>query len=242
MAAGAYRGPGERLKKLTSRFAMLLATAGILPLLVYGAVSIYSLRVGTRQSVVTGNVNVARRAAEQIQLYIDTNIKVMRAVASDLDGTDLQAWQQDRILKNYVIEFPEFREITLFGATGAAVASSRVGRPELRADQVGTSVGDNVMMSPITVDDDLLPTAVIGIRLRHLNESTGWLQGELRLEEMWRMVDRIRVGQQGFALIVANEGQLVAHGDPNQKPRVARGDNLQSHPLVQRLECEGVEP
>ena len=91
-------------------------------------------------------------------------------------------------------------------------------------------------MSPITVDDDLLPTAVIGIRLRHLNESTGWLQGELRLEEMWRMVDRIRVGQQGFALIVANEGQLVAHGDPNEKPRVARGDNLQSHPLVQRLQ------
>jgi signal transduction histidine kinase len=224
------------LKKITSRFAMLLATAGILPLLVYGAVSIYSLRVGTRQSVVTGNVNVARRAAEQIQLYIDTNIKILRAVASDLDGTNLQAWQQDRILKNYVIEFPEFREITLFGATGAAVASSRVGRPELRADQGGTSVGDNVTMSPITVDDDLLPTAVIGIRLRHLNESTGWLQGELRLEEMWRMVDRIRVGQQGFALIVANEGQLVAHGDPNQKPRVARGDNLQSHPLVQRLQ------
>jgi signal transduction histidine kinase len=101
---------------------------------------------------------------------------------------------------------------------------------------VGAPVGDNVTMSPITVDDDLLPTAVIGIRLRRLNESTGWLQGELRLEEMWRMVDRIRVGQQGFALVVAKEGQLVAHGDPNEKPRVAQGDNLQSHPLVQRLQ------
>ncbi|RPH62604.1 MAG: hypothetical protein EHM89_05320, partial [Acidobacteria bacterium] len=83
------------MKKITSRFAMLLATAGILPLLVYGAVSIYSLRVGTRQSVVTGNVNVAKRAAEQIQLYIDTNFKILRAVASDIEGTNLLAWQQD---------------------------------------------------------------------------------------------------------------------------------------------------
>jgi len=90
-------------------------------------------------------------------------------------------------------------------------------------------------MSPMTVDDDLLPTAVIGIRLRRLNQSTGWLQAEIRLEEMWRMVDRIRVGGRGFALVVAKEGQLIAHGDPNQKPRVAQGDNLQDHPLVQRL-------
>jgi signal transduction histidine kinase len=224
------------LKTITSRFAMLLATAGIVPLLVYGVVSIYSLRQGTIQSVVTGNVNVAKRAAEQIQLYIDTNIKILQALAADLENTNLESWQQERILRNYLLEFPEFSEITLFDATGAPVASSRVGRPQLRADQVGNPVRENVTLTPIAVDDDLLPTGVIGIRLSHLNQPAGRLQGQLRLEEMWRMVDRIRVGEHGFALITAKEGQLVAHGDPNQKARVARGDNLQDHPLVQRLQ------
>jgi signal transduction histidine kinase len=224
------------LKKITSRFAMLLATAGIVPLLAYGVVSIYSLRSGTRQSVVTGNVNVAKRAAEQIQLYIDTNIKILQALGSDLENTNLEAWQQERILKNYLLEFPEFREITLFDAAGGPVATSRVGKPQLRPDLVGTLVRENVTLSPITVDDDLLPTGVIGIRLKRLNQATGWLQGELRLEEMWRMVDRIRVGEHGFALVVVKEGQLIAHGDPNQKPRVAQGDNLQNHPLVQELQ------
>jgi signal transduction histidine kinase len=52
---------------------------------------------------------------------------------------------------------------------------------------------------------------------------------------MWRMVDRIRVGDQGFALVVAPNGQLIAHGNPNEKARVARGDNLSSHPLVQLI-------
>src|SRR6185369_178476 len=35
-----------------------------------------------------------------------------------------------------------------------------------------------------------------------------------------------------FALVVTNEGQLLAHGNPLAKSQVARGDNLKSHPLV----------
>ena len=46
------------------------------------------------------------------------------------------------------------------------------------------------------------------------------------------MVDRIRVGDQGYALVVAANGQLIAHGNSNEKPRVARGDNLATQPLV----------
>ena len=215
---------------------MLLATAGVLPLAAYGAVSIYSLREATRQSVVTGNVNVARRAAEQIQLYIDTNVKILRTLASNLSSTNLDAQQQDRILKNHVLDFPEFSEITLFDAAGSAIASSRAGQPELTADRAGIQIGNGITMSPIAVDDDLLPTSVVTIGITRLNRPSGWLQGELRLEELWRMVDRIRVGERGFALVVANQGRLIAHGDPNQKTRVAQGDNLLGHPVVDWLE------
>ncbi len=220
------------MKRITSRLAALLAAAAVLPLLSYGVVSIYSLRDGTRQSVVSGNLNSARRAAEQIQLYIETNVKILQAVASDLEGTNLEPWQQDRILKNYVLEFPEFRELTLYDATGSPVATSRVGKSVLQIPQSGTTLGNGITMSPMSVDDDLLPTSVVGIRLTHAGRPSGWLAGEISLEEMWRMVDRIRVGRQGFALVVASDGRLIAHGDPNQKPRVARGDNLRDHPLV----------
>ena len=63
----------------------------------------------------------------------------------------------------------------------------------------------------------------------------GWLVGRLNLEAMWRMVDRIQVGDQGYALVVTSEGQLLAHGNPDAKSRVARGDNLLSHPLIERV-------
>ena len=95
------------MSRITSRFALLLAAAGILPLVVYGAVSIYSLRDATRRSVVTGNENVARRVAEQIGLYVQTNIDILQSVAGNLADTDLAQWQQDRILKHAVLDFAQ---------------------------------------------------------------------------------------------------------------------------------------
>ncbi|HTM47455.1 MAG TPA: cache domain-containing protein, partial [Bryobacteraceae bacterium] len=227
------------MKRITSRIALLLAAAAILPLAAYGMVSIYSLRTGTQTSVISGNINVANRAAQEILLYINTNVKILQTLASDLEDTNLQAWQQDRILKNYVLTFPEFREITLYDATGSQVASSRVGASKLQVPQSGIRFGNDVTMSPIAVDDDLLPTSVVGIRLAHVGQASGWLVGQINLEEMWRMVDRIRIGQQGFALVVASEGQLIAHGNPNEKARVARGDNLKDNQLVQKIHSLG---
>ncbi len=220
------------MKRITSRFVFLLAAAGILPLLVYGAVSIFSLRDATRRSVIAGNENVARRVAEQIGLYVQTNVDILQSVAGNLGDTNLAQWQQDRILKNAVLDFPEFREISLFDAAGSQVASSRVGESKAQFPQSGTSFGPNITLSPIGIDDDFLPRAVVGIKQNQFGQSAGSLVGEISLEEMWRMVDRIRVGDQGYALVVAKDGLLIAHGNSNEKPRVARGDNLATQPLV----------
>src|SRR6185295_9572589 len=50
--------------------------------------------------------------------------------------------------------------------------------------------------------------------------------------EMWRMVDQIRIGEHGFALVVAPGGELIAHGDPDKKALVAQTRNMSSHPLM----------
>jgi hypothetical protein len=94
-----------RIRHISTRFALLLGTAAVLPLLAYGVISIVSLQRGTRQSVVTGNQNVALRAAEEIRRYVFTNTELLKALAADLQNTGLETWQKDRILKNYVLQF-----------------------------------------------------------------------------------------------------------------------------------------
>jgi signal transduction histidine kinase len=87
-------------------------------------------------------------------------------------------------------------------------------------------------MSPLRLDDDLLPTSQFSIDLSHLGRESGWLVGEFSLEEMWRMVDAIRLGERGFALVVGLDGALIAHGNPDRKALVAQAVNLKDHPLL----------
>jgi signal transduction histidine kinase len=224
-----------RIRHIATRFALLLAVAAVVPLLAYGFVSLLSLQRGTHDSIVTGNQNVATRAAEEIRRYVTTNADLLQALAADLQETGLEQWQQKRILTNYVLRFREFREITLFDEGGGVVASSRVGPPTLEIPKGQSLTVDGVAMSPITVDNDLLPTVVFGIHLTRLTQPAGWLTGEFSLEEMWRTVDGIRIGGHGFAMVVAPNGELVAHGDPDKKALVALARNMMDHPLVQAL-------
>jgi two-component system, NtrC family, sensor kinase len=220
-----------KIRRIATRFAILLGLAAVLPLIAYGIVSILSLQRGTRESVVNGNENVAVRAAEEIRRYVVTNAELLKALSADLQDTGLDRRQQDQILKNYVLQFREFREITLFDAQGAMIASSRVGKPRVVIPKNAQLTIDGVMMSPIRVDEDMLPTSVFAIRLSHLSQPAGWLAGEFSLEEMWRMVDQIRIGDHGYALVIAPGGELIAHGDPDKKALVAETRNMSGHQL-----------
>jgi signal transduction histidine kinase len=220
-----------KIRHISTRFALLVGLAAVLPLIAYGVVSILSLQRGTRESVVSGNQNVAVRAAEEIRRYVVTNAELLKALSADLQDTGLDRRQQDQILKNYVLQFREFREITLFDEHGGMIASSRVGKPRVVIPKNPQVTIDGVAMSPIRVDEDLLPTSVFAIRLTHLGQPAGWLAGEFSLEEMWRMVDQIRIGDHGFALVVAPGGELVAHGDPDKKALVAQTRNMNRHEL-----------
>ena len=214
---------------ITTRFVMLVATAAVAPLMLYGAVSVYSLRAGTRQSVTGGNLNVAGRAAEQIDQYMGHHVTVLRSIAADLRDTRLEPWQEVVILKNHVLDLDVFRELTLFASDGSVIATSRLGSPRL--DPPPQTSSDQPIIADVSVDDDFLPTTTVSLPVAH-REGRAWLAGQVSLEELWRMVDRIRVGQEGFALVVAEGGQLIAHGDPDQKPRIAAGENLSDHALV----------
>jgi len=109
------------MRRITSRFVLLIATAAVLPLVVYGMVSITSLRSGTGTSVKEGNQKVAQQAAEQVAMYMRQNKRVLQSIGLELSAAALETWQQERVLKDYVLQFPEFREITVFNASGRAL-------------------------------------------------------------------------------------------------------------------------
>ena len=115
------RHPLDAVKRISTRFALLMAAAAVVPLLAYGAVSILFAADGAQQAVIQGNLNVARqrRRADRAVRHRAAS-RSSRPSAADLQQTGLKQWQQDRILKNFVLEFPEFAELTLLDDNGGA--------------------------------------------------------------------------------------------------------------------------
>ena len=81
------------------------------------------------------------------------------------------------------------------------------------------------------LDDDALPTTDLSLRLKDESDQAAWLVGRLSLEELWRFVDRVRVGEAGYALVYSADQRLIAHGDPVKKRMVALFGTDQAAPL-----------
>ncbi|HEY8551001.1 MAG TPA: sensor histidine kinase [Vicinamibacterales bacterium] len=229
------------MSTIRARLLLLVATAAIAPLVAYGFVSLQLLRTATSQSATAEAEAVAESAAGQIERYVQHNLDLIEAVAADLSYTSLSHWQQERILRNYVIAFPAFSELTLFDESGRAIASSRLTAPTLTLTGDPPPAGAP-RVAPIQIDDAMLPSTEVTLRVELGGSSVAYLVGGLRLEELWKLVDQIRVGGRGHALLVDETGRLLAHGDPDQKPAVARGEDLAWHPLIHQQSQQGPSP
>jgi signal transduction histidine kinase len=216
------------VRRITSRFVLLIATAAVLPLVVYGVVSVWSLRGGTDYSVRAGNLNVATQAAEEVGMYMANNTRLLRSVGAELTATALTPWQQERILKDYILAVPEFKEVTLFDASSRPLATSAVGQTKLAVPEPAQRRPDRPYIARLTLDNDGLPTTMIAIHLGRAQDSAGWVVGEISLEELWRMVGTIKVGEHGYALIVSDDGHLIAHGNPDEKRHIIDPDQTRA--------------
>lgn len=117
------------MTKLSTKLIVLLIAAALLPLTLFGLLTIWTAREAAFQEVNQGHLAVAKRAADQIQSYVADRVEILQALAQHLGQTDLQPWQKERVIKNYVIQFNEYRQIVLTDVKGREIATSRLGVP-----------------------------------------------------------------------------------------------------------------
>jgi signal transduction histidine kinase len=227
VAVEAGGGPeGVAVKRITSRFVLLIATAAVLPLVVYGLVSVSSLRRGTDASVGQGNQAVARQIAARIQEYFRNNRRVLASLGVELRGTQLEAWQEARVLRDHVLDFQEFGEISVFDGAGRLRATSRIGASTLTIPESIALTGqgkDAFHVATPYIDADALPTTTIAVPLVGGGDDPGWIVASISLEQLWRTVDSIKVGNDGYALLIDEQAKLLAHGHPDDKGLIASG-------------------
>ena len=245
------------MKKISSKLILLLILSSLAPLLLFGIISILSSRNTAYKSISEGNLNVALRASEQIDLYATNGIRILNAIAQNINRTNLNDWQKETIIKNYVNNFAEFESISVTDRTGRIVVTSElVGvlenesateafltvskPPSYLSPQMGEEKGGGILKrevykSEVFISDNLVPLMTIAVPIIRLNEFEGMITGEINLTNMWRLVDSIRIGNSGFAFVVSKSGLLIAHGDSSSKVRVIQEENLKDMDIIKTV-------
>jgi len=119
-----------------------------------------------------------------------------------------------------VLQLKEFREITLFDEP--APPSPRARRqPRVTIPQTQRHA-ERVAMSPLRVDERRPADDVFAIHLTKAQSAVRLARRRVQPRRNWRMVDRIRIGDNGYAMVIAPDGTLIAHGDPDKKALIAQ--------------------
>jgi len=231
------------MKKISNKLISLLASAAIIPMLVYGIVSIWASRSTAIRTITQGNLRVAKRAAEEIGLYIKNSEDILKSLAENISRADLAEWQKERVIKNYVLNFREFQEIHLTDIKGNIVVSSRPGRDNTLKGDVGgfmdqgikSALKGNIFKSNVFISPNLIPVMILAIPLYSLNKIEGALVSVINLVSMWNLVDEIKIGKSGYTYVVSSSGVLIAHGRGDEKARVLRHERFDDLEIVKKV-------
>lgn len=220
------------------RLIIMLIISALLPLLLFGLISILRARDANYKAVVQGNLNAAIRASQEIELYIRNAISILKGLANNLNRIYLEDWQKEAILKNYVINFEELRRIYVTDRDGRILittGTTREIRDERERRAIESALKGVPYLSEVYISDNLIPNMIVSLPIIRLKELDGVIVSEINLRHMWNLVDSIRIGKRGYAWVVSKEGVLIAHGDPNEKARVVLSEKVMDMEIVRRV-------
>jgi len=216
------------MMRISTKLIILLVSAALVPLVLFGIFSIMTSRAANYRSVSEGNLNVAKRAADQIELYVQNGIQILKGIAENVNRIRLEPWQKETIIKNYVINFEQFHEIYVTDRKGMQAATTDLGAEltdKSKDPAVITALKGEAHRSTVYISDQLVPMMTISVPIIRLNEVDGVVVGIIDLVDMWNLVDSIRIGHQGFSFVISEGGMLIAHGRDDAKPSVIKQEN-----------------
>lgn len=223
-----------KVNSLSAKLIILLITAVLVPLSLYGVLSIGASRHYNFKVITEGNSNVARRAAEEIDLYVTNSIAILNALSQNIGRFNIPSHEQELILSNYILNFPELQQIVITDREGGESISADGKSLENRSHDVAyqTAIKGEIYKSEVFLSKNMTPSMTIALPLKRLNAIEGVAIADISLIAMWRLVDNIKIGESGYAFVVSGDGRLIAHGLGDGKVRVLSHENMKSLEIV----------
>ncbi|HKY62977.1 MAG TPA: sensor histidine kinase [bacterium] len=216
------------MRTLRGKLILLLLVSALLPLAIYGVLSLYNSQKILKTTIQDSYAEIAKRTAGEISLYLEHARALLETLVADLANTDLSAGQTRRIVENYVIRFSEFERILLFDSAMQATLStdaktSKEDQPPVALLQEAAAGRPN--FSKAYLSADLTPVIWYLVPMRAGTKVQGVLAAQIDLMRMWEWVGGTQLGKGGYVTVVDRSGQVVASGDPFYKQAILSSDS-----------------
>jgi hypothetical protein len=200
---------------------LLLTLVGIAPLAAYGWVALASAEHTAAEQVREGNRRAARAIAGHIAAYADGERRLIAAIgaavqhARDPHGRQL-------VLDAYDLDFPHLHDPVVYDRGGHVVAGAEPAEHgESYQDLARRALAGEHTQSRIEAMTDrgelFGHTITIGEPIMVAGKPEGAIVCRYDLVGIWPAVDPVRVGKNGVVRLLAHDGRLLAHGDPEER-------------------------
>ena len=122
------------IHRIATKILATLTVVSTLAVIATGAVLVALSGRTLRSNISERNLQIARRASNEISLYIENSISDVKA-AADVLAALKDPWIQDILLENLSMTFKRFQSIYLVTETGEVIASTHLDGKEVESFQ-----------------------------------------------------------------------------------------------------------
>ncbi len=207
---------------------VLLAAASLVPLVVFGLMAITSSQETAIAEVRAGNERLAGSIARRIAAHIEGDSDQLQVIGAAI----VQARRPEQAQNAFSLEFPALHALTVVDTAGARVAGPGAGDDPDLADVTKRALAGEPASAPVrpasaSSTGPFAHTIAVAEPITIAGERAGAVAARVDLVHIWEPINSVKVGRRGFVRLVASDGTLLAHGDPEERRHVFSGaDNL----------------
>ena len=222
-------------RKIQRRLILNFVGLGVLPILIASFLLIGLTENNVQTYIFERNLEIARRASNGISLFVKEPLTILNTMAQSRDIIEMERFTQSRYVNKIQNKYNIFRKIFILDRSGMSVVTTSFGE-ELKNYQrepvYYVAMTDREYLSNVTFTPSNFPAMSIALPIKRYNTVEGILVGEIDLKNVWTLLDSIRVGETGFAMLISSDGNLIAHPE---KRRVLSQERFTQLPFFDAL-------
>lgn len=208
---------------------LILVLAGVVPLVIFGYVAVDRSRDTAADEVRAGNARVAHAVAGRVGAFLESEDRILASLGASATHTR-EARRAGMVLEAHSLANAHVREPAIY-VGGAVWAGAAV---EGRDAMVAKAMAEGGARSPVTVDAQHGTgyAMTIAQRIELAGKHEGVIVADIDLVGLWPPINQVRVGDTGFVRLLSGGGELLAHGNPEERRHVFDPDREVDRKLV----------